>query len=71
MTAGRTNCDPVALADVARPQAYYLGPDGFLAMRAKPMSVFASTETSVSSFVEENCDDSVSTERRITGKKHS
>lgn len=83
VTVGRTNRDPVALADVARRQANLLGPDGFSAMRGQTDErfrkhgnlrfVFSSLRTAraFQERVEENCDDSVSTERKIIGKKRS
>ncbi|WP_251652450.1 hypothetical protein [Sphingomonas paucimobilis] len=81
ITVGKTNRNPVALADLARRQANYLGPQGFRAMRDQTDEsfeergyhrlVFSSGELAArfQERVEENCDPAVSTEaRRIKPK---
>jgi hypothetical protein len=84
ITVGKTNRNPVALADLARRQANYLGPQGFRAMRDQTDEsfeergyhrlVFSSGELAArfQERVEENCDPAVSTEaRRIKPKVKS
>lgn len=81
ITVGETNRNPVALADLARRQANYLGPQGFKAMRDQTDERFEERGYHRLVFpnraladrfqerVEENCDAAVSTEaRRIKPK---
>jgi len=78
---GETNRDPVALADLARRQANYLGPHGFKAMRNQTDErfeergyhrlVFPNGKLAIRfrERVEENCDAAVSTELRLIKPK--
>ncbi|HEX7921989.1 MAG TPA: hypothetical protein VF583_13610 [Bradyrhizobium sp.] len=81
ITVGETNRNPVALADLARRQANYLGPQGFRAMREQTDERFeergyhrlvfpnSALAARFQERVEENCDAAVSTEaRRIKPK---
>lgn len=78
---GETNRNPVALADLARRQANYLGPDGFKAMRDQTDEQFEElgyhrlvfpNRALAARFrerVEENCDSAVSTEAWLITRK--
>lgn len=71
----KTNGDPVALADTARRQANYVGPEGFQAMRGQTDALFQQrgyhrlvfrTRRGAKAYqarVEENCDPKVVTKR--------
>ncbi len=77
---GKTNRNPVALADNARRQANYLGPHGFTAMRAQTDERFEArgyhrlvfpNQMLARAFqdrVDENCDAAVFTERYRVAK---
>jgi hypothetical protein len=74
----KTNRNPVALADMARRQANYLGPQGFMAMRRQTDARFEErgyhrlvfrTRSAAKAFqarVDENCDPAVVTKRYRT-----
>lgn len=79
---GKTNRNPLRLADCARRQANYLGPLGFRAMRGQTDDLFRrrgyyrlefperSLALRFEVFVEENCDSAVYTERyRVPPKR--
>lgn len=73
---GRTNRDKVALADSARRQANYIGPDGWRAMRGQTDALFRknghlrlvfknrSNAIAFQQRVDEVCDPAIITERR-------